>query len=331
MSSVSFLSQPLYPGTQLPLTLIRLDDWALSTITGVDSAKYLHGQLTADILKLAKNQHVMAAHCDAKGKMWGIMHLFCYGDGFGWITRRSLRQTQLNELKKYAVFSKVTLEADDSRVLLGIAGTQARAALMKHFRQLADEQNPLVNDNSSTLLWFPWPCERFLLLTSAPQAQQLSGQLADSISVNTSEQWLALDIEAGYPLLDSATSNQFLPQACNLQVFGGISFKKGCYTGQEMVSRAKFRGANKRALWYLTGNASRTPVAGEDLEICLGENWRRTGCVLAAAQMADTTLLVQAILNNDLAADSVLRVRDAGDGRLHIMPLPYSLQETAKP
>ncbi|WP_439955727.1 CAF17-like 4Fe-4S cluster assembly/insertion protein YgfZ, partial [Klebsiella pneumoniae] len=70
---------------------------------------------------------------------------------------------------------------------------------------------------------------------------------------------------------------QFIPQATNIQALGGISFKKGCYTGQEMVARAKFRGANKRALWTLAGHASRVPEAGEDLEMKMGENWRRTG------------------------------------------------------
>ncbi|CDL16218.1 Folate-dependent protein for Fe/S cluster synthesis/repair in oxidative stress [Klebsiella pneumoniae IS46] len=74
---------------------------------------------------------------------------------------------------------------------------------------------------------------------------------------NNSQQWLALNIEAGLPVIDSANSGQFIPQATNLQALGGISFKKGCYTGQEMVARAKFRGANKRALWTLSGTASR--------------------------------------------------------------------------
>ena len=109
-------------------------------------------------------------------------------------------------------------------------------------------------------------------------------------------------------------------------VLGGISFKKGCYTGQEMVARAKFRGANKRALWTLAGHASRVPEAGEDLELKMGENWRRTGTVLAAVQLDDGRLLVQAVMNNDMEADSVFRVRDDAN-TLSIEPLPYSLEE----
>lgn len=52
----------------LPLTLISLDDWALVTLTGADRVKYLQGQVTADIDALSADQHVLCAHCDAKGK-----------------------------------------------------------------------------------------------------------------------------------------------------------------------------------------------------------------------------------------------------------------------
>ena len=66
------------------------------------------------------------------------------------------------------------------------------------------------------------------------------------------------------------------------------------------MARAKFRGANKRALWTLAGHASRVPEAGEDLEMKMGENWRRTGTVLAAVQLDDGRLLVQVVMNNDM-------------------------------
>ena len=140
-------------------------------------------------------------------------------------------------------------------------------------------------------------------------------------SFNNSQQWLALNIEAGLPVIDAANSAQFIPQATNIQALGGISFKKGCYTGQEMVARAKFRGANKRALWTLAGHASRVPEAGEDLEMKMGENWRRTGTVLAAVQLDDGRLLVQVVMNNDMEPDSVFRVRDDAN-TLSIEPLP---------
>lgn len=311
---------------RLPLTLITLDDWALASITGADSEKYMQGQVTADVNQLTEQQHLLVAHCDAKGKMWSNLRLFRDGDGFAWIERRSLREAQLTELKKYAVFSKVAIAPDDERVLLGIAGFQARAALANIFSELPNSEKQVVSEGASTLLWFEHPAERFLLITDVATAESLTEKLRGEAALNNSQQWLALDIEAGIPVIDSANSGQFIPQATNLQALGGISFKKGCYSGQEMVARAKFRGANKRALWSLAGKASRVPEAGEDLELQMGENWRRTGTILAAVQLDDGQVLVQVVMNNDMEADSVFRVRNDAN-TLHIVPLPYSLEE----
>ncbi|ATG02330.1 tRNA-modifying protein YgfZ [Lelliottia amnigena] len=311
---------------RLPLTLISLDDWALATISGADSEKYLQGQVTADVAQLGEHQHLLVAHCDPKGKMWSNLRLFRRQDGFAIIERRSLRDAQLTELKKYAVFSKVTIVADDENVLLGVAGFQARAALKTLFSELPDADKPLINDGATSLLWFEYPEERFLLVTDVATAERVTEALRGEAQFNNSLQWLALNIEAGLPIIDAANSAQFIPQATNIQALGGISFKKGCYTGQEMVARAKFRGANKRALWYLAGNASRVPEAGEDLELKMGENWRRTGTVLAAVQLDDGRVLVQVVMNNDMEADSVFRVRDDAN-TLSIQPLPYSLEE----
>ena len=312
--------------SRLPLTLMTLDDWALATITGADSEKYLQGQVTADVSTLAANQHLLAAHCDSKGKMWSNMRLFHDKEGFAWLLRRSVRETQLRELKKYAVFSKVTIAPDDERVLLGVAGFQARAALANLFTTLPERENQVVQEGETTLLWFAHPAERFLLVTDAATADMVTEKLRGEAQFNNSQQWLALNIEAGLPVIDEANVAQFIPQATNLQALGGISFKKGCYTGQEMVARAKFRGANKRALWYLAGTASRVPEAGEDLERQMGDNWRRTGTVLAAAQLDDGRVIVQVVMNNDMESDSVFRVREDAN-TLSIEPLPYSLEE----
>ncbi|MGI1664307.1 hypothetical protein ACOJCA_00525, partial [Enterobacter sp. BH2-YP2023] len=62
-------------------------------------------QVTADVAQLTEHQHLLAAHCDPKGKMWSNLRLFRRQDGFAFIERRSLRDAQLKELKKYAVFS----------------------------------------------------------------------------------------------------------------------------------------------------------------------------------------------------------------------------------
>ncbi|WP_426766196.1 tRNA-modifying protein YgfZ [Erwinia aphidicola] len=327
MPNISYPPRQPVASARLPLTLISLEEWALVNASGADHVSYLQGQVTLDVAALADNQHRPAAHCDAKGKMWSNLRLFHRGEGMAFIERRSLRDTQLAELKKYAVFAKVTLIPDDEAVLLGVAGFQARAALAGVFDALPDAGSPVIQQDDSTLLWFNLPAERFLLVTTAAKAQALQDKLAGEAQLNDSRQWLALDIEAGFPIVDSATSAQLIPQATNLQALDAISFKKGCYTGQEMVARAKFRGANKRALFWLAGKAGVVPAANDALEMQMGENWRRTGTVLAACQLDNGEVWVQAVLNNDLEADTVLRVQGDEGGKLAIQPLPYEITQ----
>lgn len=327
MSRFAFPPRQPAPSARLPLTLISLEAWTLVNVRGQDGVSYLQGQLTLDVAALAKTQHRPVAHCDAKGKMWSNLRLFWRGEDLAYLVRRSLAEKQLAELKKYAIFAKVSMTPEDESVLLGVAGFGARAALSKQFSALPDAENPVLQQGDTTLLWLAEPAERFLLVTGAEQASELQAALSGEAQLNDSQQWLALDIEAGLPVIDSNTSEQFIPQATNLQALEAISFKKGCYTGQEMVARAKYRGANKRALYWLAGKGGRVPEGGDALEMQMGENWRRTGTILNACQLEDGQLWVQAVLNNDLEAETVLRLQGDEGGELTIQPLPYSLAE----
>lgn len=323
-------SQLACPSSDLSLTLISLEDWALVTLSGEDNRKYLQGQLSNDVFALQPDQHQLAAHCDAKGKMWSAIRLFQYGDALAYLQRSSLCDNQLTELKKYAVFSKVTIERKNDAVLLGVAGSNARTMLSSLYATLPDATTPVVQHGDTCILHFSLPTERFLFVTNQDEANSLYGYLLGKAALNDSRQWLALDIEAGIPVIDSATSDEFIPQATNIQALDGISFTKGCYSGQEMIARAKYRGANKRAMYWLSGKALSLPNTGDDLELQLGENWRRTGTVLASVKLTDNTIWVQAVLNNDLESDAVLRVKDDVTSQLTIQPLPYSLEETDK-
>ncbi|MBZ2279766.1 MAG: tRNA-modifying protein YgfZ, partial [Buchnera aphidicola] len=94
--------------------------------------------------------------------------------------------------------------------------------------------------------------ERFLLILSWKDACILKNNINQKISVNNSQQWLALDIEANFPILDKELSAYFFPQAMNLEYFNAISFDKGCYYGQEMIAKIHFKNLNRRVLCHLT-------------------------------------------------------------------------------
>ncbi|PHM36747.1 folate-binding protein [Xenorhabdus mauleonii] len=322
----TLLPSPPLPSALLPLTLMTLDDWGIVTAIGADSKKYLQGQVTADINLLGNNQHVLAAHCDAKGKMLSNLRLFHRNGGFAYILRRSLLEMQLNELKKYAVFSKVELAEDKKSLLLGVAGKGARDALATFFPMLPDTDNPVTQEGSTTLLYFPLPTERFLLVTNTEMATELVEKL--EAPLNDSQQWLALEMEAGLPVIETQTSARFTPQAANLQAIeGSISFEKGMYMGLATVARTKYRGVNKRAMYWLAGSASHLPSVGDELEWQLGGSWRRTGIVLSAVRMSDDTIWIQIVMSNDMNVENVFRLLNDEGYSLAIQMLPYPLDD----
>lgn len=318
-------SQPVTATYSSELALCTLSDWALVSAQGADATAYLQGQLTADLSQLAENAHQLAAHCDAKGKMWSNLRIFHDGEGYSYLLRRDVREQQLTEIKKYAVFSKVTFTADDSRTLLGVMGHQAADFLSSHFSQLPDASQPLVKEGETLLLWLATPAHRYIVITTPTQAEVLLNGKADAVC--DPQQWLAADIAAGIPVIEAANTAQLIPQATNLQALNAISFKKGCYSGQEMVARAKYRGANKRALYWLAGTATHTIAAGGAVALQMGGNWRKTGTVLCSVMVAPTTLWVQVVLNNDLGAEERFRLEGDEESDLRIQPLPYSLDD----
>lgn len=277
MAFISFPPRHPSSSARLPLTLIALDDWALSTITGVDSEKYIQGQVTADVSQMTEQQHLLAAHCDAKGKMWSTLRLFRERDGFAWIERRSVREAQLTELKKYAVFSKVVIAPDDERVLLGVAGFQARAALANVFSVLPNSENQVVRDGASTLLWFEHPAERFLLVTDVATANMLTEKLHGEAELNNSQQWLALDIEAGIPVIDAANSGQFIPRRLTYRRWAASASRKAA-----TPDRRWSHGQNSAAPINARFGCWRAKPAGyRKQEKIWSYRWARTGVVPA--------------------------------------------------
>ncbi|WWO99168.1 MAG: tRNA-modifying protein YgfZ [Candidatus Dasytiphilus stammeri] len=321
MKNYPFNSRLPQASINLPLTFISLEEWILLTITGRDYIDYLQGQLTLDIKKLKPNQSYQTAHCNARGKMLTNLLLFHYGEGLGWIVRRSVHQRQLSELKKYAIFSQVLISKNEKAILLGVAGFKARETLANLYSILPDKYCPVINLNHTILLWFNHPSERFIIVTDINRIKNL---LDIQSQLNNSRQWLTLDIEAGIPIIDVNNSCKFLPQATNLQNLNGISFNKGCYLGQEMVTRAKFRGANKHALYLLSGKSNYIPDITDYLQLQISnDQWQDSGTILASCLMANNELWIQAILKNNLPLDSIWRVKKDSNSRLLIHKVFY--------
>ncbi|QFI55653.1 tRNA-modifying protein YgfZ [Aeromonas simiae] len=296
---------PVFPAQP---TLYPLPGFAAIQLSGAERVKFLQGQVTCDVAALSTGSQTLGGHCDPKGKLWSDFRLLVQEESLLLLLRRSALARQLPELKKFAVFSKVEI-AEAPHTLCGLAGAGSDGWVAGQFG-LAD--TGLIPGGMAVRL----EADRWLLVSDALPAMALpEGDEA---------QWLGFEILAGLPHIEAAHQGEYIPQMINLQALGGISFSKGCYMGQETVARAKYRGANNRALFLLEGTASGAVEAGAPLEIQLGENWRRSGVVLNVWQQGES-LLVSAVLPKDTEADATFRLKDDDASALCLRPLPYAL------
>lgn len=289
--------------------LYPLTDRAVLSLSGEDRVKYLQGQVTCDVAALEAGDATPGGHCDSKGKLWAPFWLANLGEHLLLLLNRSLVARQLPELKKFAVFAKTDVEdASERWQVFGLAGEGLSHWLNHH-----------VGDGN---LWqggivIPVAAEHALLVL--PVEAELP-----ELPRGSEQEWQGLMIQAGLPDMSAEHQGEYIPQMLNLQALGGISFTKGCYMGQEIVARAKYRGANKKAMFVLAGKATDKIAVNQDLELQLGDNWRRAGTVLSHWQQGEDCLLT-AVLNKDLDADTVLRLKGQPDSRLQLRPLPYDL------
>ncbi|ASG00676.1 MULTISPECIES: tRNA-modifying protein YgfZ [Vibrio] len=303
-----------------PLMLTHLASWGAIIISGNDKKAYLQGQVTCNVVTLEPTQSTLGAHCDAKGKVWSVFRLFHHHDGYAMFQPLSAIEAELRELKKYAIFSKVNISQSQD-IALGVMGEQAE----QYINTLtADEGEVRLIDGGSAI---KISSQRWLLLVSEQTAQQLMTQ-SEALKV-TEETWTRFDIEEAVPVLGQADQNEHIPQAVNLQAFNGISFNKGCYTGQETVARAKYRGINKRAMYILQGNIEQ-PLSNDQpimIERSVGENWRSAGQLMVHYTFADNTAIGLIVLPNNLEPETEFRLASQPNTRWFMPALPYSLTD----
>lgn len=312
------LFSPLHlnPADPLPeLVMTHLASWSAITVSGADQSTYLQGQLTCDMNDLTSDRSVMGAHCDPKGKMWSIFRLFHHGECLALFQHADALDTALTELKKYAVFSKVEITHSDD-VALGIIGKQAD----RFIDSLSDEPAEVRPVSGGTAVKIS--PNRWLLLLSEDSASALVNDHGEAILADDSL-WDCCDIQEALPRITIANQNEHIPQALNLHLLDGVSFTKGCYTGQETVARAKYRGANKRAMYKVSGHCDAPLQSSPKLERRVGDNWRYGGQLLAQYQYSNGDCIGLVVLPLDLEADTELRLKEQPDSQWKIDPQPY--------
>ncbi len=288
-------------------------------LEGPDASRFLQGQFSCDVLKLAVGDCRPSACCSPKGRVVANPLLWRIGEQ-SWllVAPRSVITALRKFLERYLVFSRAELR-DISDEWLSCASFGA-----VDFAGSAVQADAPDSEWGGTLesgLWrriaAQW-CEMWL---PATQAASIWQQLLSHETQPVGEAiWQLRQIRCGYGEVSQQTSGLFLPQMLNLDALGGIDYDKGCYTGQEVVARAHFLGQIKRRLYRVAVSALSSPEPGATL---LGANGDSCGTVLCSAPIAASRWELLAVLRCDSADTAQF------DGQtLQLLPLPYPLDES---
>ncbi|MFQ6347048.1 YgfZ/GcvT domain-containing protein [Pseudomonas sp. R11F] len=288
-------------------------------VRGADAAKFLQGQLTCNLNYLSDTQASLGARCTQKGRMQSSFRILLQGDGVLLAMATELLEPQLADLKKYAVFSKSKL-TDESAAWARFGLADADQALASLGLQLPDATDSVVRTDS--LIAIRVSPGRAELWAPAEQAEALHAQLNAQLKEAGLNDWLLGQIRAGIGQVMPQTRELFIPQMLNLQAVGGVSFKKGCYTGQEIVARMQYLGKLKRRLYRLSLNAVELPEPGTPL-FSPSHN-SSIGEVVIAAK-ADSSVELLAVLQAEAADSGDVHLGTLEGPGLQLLDLPYPL------
>jgi folate-binding protein YgfZ len=318
--------------------MTSLAHMGLIRVSGEDAKTFLQSQLTQDVNLVTESQAQLAGYCDPQGNVLGLGLLFLFHDAYYWQVPRSNVLPLLKRLKLFVMRSKVDCE-DFSDLLprFGYAGTHAAQDILvllnEKLPETAYEQNYLQADEFADIAMIRLPTAHPCALFVGPFPS--IGILWDRLETNAtkvgSNDWYLMDLAYGIPQVSAELHGLFNAHHLNLDRLGAVSFKKGCYPGQEVIARTHYRGKPTKRLMRFHTPAIIDPAIGEALTVHYGEDRTQTLTVLGVgADLNEGTLL--------LAIASIKGVDDADgqfqlpSGDLILMePMGYRLVDLSSP
>jgi len=304
-------------------TIVDLSHLGMLQLQGDDAVTFLQGQVTNDVKKLDGSHAHYSGYCTPKGRLLAIFLAFAHQGNIYLQFPHELLEGVQKRLKMYVLRAKVTIhDTSDSLVHFGIAGPQAAALLHDAGLPAPDTAYAAGMADDGIVIRMPGETPRFQILTSEENARALWIKLSTKAKPANKDRWDYLEILAGIPEVVTVTQEEFVPQMVNLDVIGGISFKKGCYTGQEIVARTHYLGKVKRRTLLGHINTSTPVSAGTDV---LNANNEPIGKVVRSAAAPDGGFAALSELRLEALQASPLAL--INQSPLTQRALPYQLPE----
>lgn len=303
--------------------LVDLSHCALIRVSGSDALSFLHKQFINDVTGLPRQRSQLNGYCTPKGRLIATFRLLHYGDSVLLLLPSSMASVLTGRLKPYVLRDDVRFEIwPNDLVAIGCAGPDAAAALAAAMPQVPAEAGDIVDHGAIRVLRLAGPTPRFELIGDVASIQSLWKTLRTAGTLPAgAEAWDALNIQSGTPLIYPETTELFLPQMINLDLLQGVSFRKGCFPGQEVVARTQHRGQIKRRMYYAHARIDTPPPAGTAVHSADGSE---TGTVVAAARVAaEPGVAMLAVLPIGLFERTTVHLYDTAGPGIDQRPLPY--------
>jgi folate-binding protein YgfZ len=304
--------------------LARLDGDALLHLRGADVAAFLQGQLTCDTRDLAAQRSLPGALCNAQGRVIADLRVVQLARGHAALrVSRDLLQVTRETLARYAPFSRVEVDAGPGDwTCWACWGSAARAVVADACGAAPDGADGCISGDGFSIIQADASGEEFECLLDAARGAPLLAQLRAACAEGDEALWRSRELERGLLRLSASQSGAHVPQALDYDLAGLVSFRKGCYTGQEVIARLHYRGVPKRRSYLFASSAEDVaggdPVFRADADAAAGE-------VLRAAPAADGSWRLLALLRT-ADAEEPLRLRDSRGPELRRLPLPYGVE-----
>ena len=282
--------------------LIKLDQYDLIEIKGKDAREFLNNQFTNDLKSLSENESSLGAWCSIKGRVLYTFRIWCENESFSLLLPSVQTESFLKKLRMFILRSDVTIDQNQDKFVYGLSGNKTDQLP----ENIPENNHSLINSDNDLVIGIPAPIPRFIIISDHEKNEH-----------GSTDNWRLLDILAGIPEVLPKTADMFLPQMLDLENLGGLSFQKGCYPGQEIVARVKYRGELKKQLYKARTKTSNRIEAGAALVIT-NDGQTLAGHIVSAALLDENNWAVLAAINISAAMNDKISLKEDNSAILQL-------------
>ncbi len=289
--------------------LMDLSPLSLFRISGDEAEDFLQGQLSNDLTELGPDQCQFHAYCNPKGRALALLRLMRHDNGFWMLVPHVIGQQLVTRLRMYVLRAKVVIEQAVDHRIFCLAG---------HLESEYTLPDSIERYSVDGII------KRQVVIVSTETDPAPISEICHRWTCGDYSTWRMVDILSGIPQVFAQTTEAFIPQMINLDLVNGVSFKKGCYPGQEIIARLRYLGKLKQRM--LVGKieddecpGAGTPVFSED------KPNQKAGTIIDAVSIGKRQHIFTAMVPANSVYNGILTTGSADGPSIHRVPLPYEI------